>query len=517
MGRRGPRHGTFGSGGGGGPGFRQGGGNNNGAGGSGSRNQAPPPPAPPAKPSIVTERHPPVNGPVPGHASVGSQYILEHQLRQMQRDVGCDPTREDNYRLQGVQLIDSVRQALRLPVKTFATACTYYHKFRLHFKDAEYNYQDAALSALFVACKVEDTIKKSRDLLCAAHNIKNPDKPTTPDDKIFDRQSAVIIGLDRLILQTIGFDFRARHPQKLLVKLIRAVVPSEDDSDFLAVAYPMSIDMYKTFAPIKQTSFTMAIAVIELTARALKKHVDRVRHLTSSGKCKYHSSRACVVETLLDLLDLYTQFSKSTQVGSLFRLDDFINIKIQINQEVADDPGLHRTASYCETCAPDEGDMHGGSMLLTPGSARSPGTAGSLQGTGTGNGGVPAKLNPMKNGETLRFLFDANALRQEKAKVAEYFKEEYTEEMVEVEELMPEPTRGGEGGGIGQQQNSGGSDHHVQSKSSRNHNRHHGSSRRERNNNHIQAGGHGDSGWGPYRRNRNNQDRHKARKSGGHY
>lgn len=40
------------------------------------------------------------------------------------------------------------------------------------------------MAALFVACKVEDTIKKSKEILCAAYNLKNPDKPTTQDDKV---------------------------------------------------------------------------------------------------------------------------------------------------------------------------------------------------------------------------------------------------------------------------------------------------------------------------------------------
>lgn len=69
-------------------------------------------------------------------------------------------------------------------MRTFDTACTYFHKFRLNFRDAEYNYQDAALASLFVACKVEDTIKKSRDILAAAYNVKNPDKPMAADDKV---------------------------------------------------------------------------------------------------------------------------------------------------------------------------------------------------------------------------------------------------------------------------------------------------------------------------------------------
>lgn len=74
----------------------------------------------------------------------------------------------------------------RSPVKTFVTASTYYHKFRMCHRDAEYNYQDAALASLFVACKVEDTIKKSREILCAAHNIKYPDHPLAQDDKVRD-------------------------------------------------------------------------------------------------------------------------------------------------------------------------------------------------------------------------------------------------------------------------------------------------------------------------------------------
>jgi CTD kinase subunit beta len=54
----------------------------------------------------------------------------------------------------------------------------------LDFNDAEYSYHDAALAALLLACKVEDTIKKPKELILAAMNLKNPDKPVTHDDKV---------------------------------------------------------------------------------------------------------------------------------------------------------------------------------------------------------------------------------------------------------------------------------------------------------------------------------------------
>ncbi len=72
------------------------------------------------------------------------------------------------------------------PVRTFDTAAVYYHRFRLRHREVEYNFQDSAMAALFLACKVEDTIKKSKDILCAAYNLKNPDHQTTPDDKVRD-------------------------------------------------------------------------------------------------------------------------------------------------------------------------------------------------------------------------------------------------------------------------------------------------------------------------------------------
>lgn len=132
-------------------------------------------------------------GPHPGIIKSSNQYTPEDRVRRLLVDNGSDPAREDNNRLQGVQLLDGVRQQLQLPVRTFDTACVYFHRFRLGFRDAEYNYQDAALASLFVACKVEDTIKKSKEILAAAYNVKNPDKPVAPDDKVRRSQNSLSI------------------------------------------------------------------------------------------------------------------------------------------------------------------------------------------------------------------------------------------------------------------------------------------------------------------------------------
>ncbi|POR34028.1 CTD kinase subunit beta [Tolypocladium paradoxum] len=382
---------------------------------------------------------PPRIGPHPGFISSSNQYGSEIKLRRMLKDNGCDPAREDNYRLQGVQLIDNVREHLQLPVRTFDTACTYFHKFRLNFRDSEYNYQDAALASLFVACKVEDTIKKSKDILVAAYSVKNPDKPTAPDDKFFDGPGKVIIGLERLILETVGFDFRTRYPQKLLVKVVRRILGTAAPARaFFATAYAMCIDMYKTFVPVKRTTFAMVLAVVELTARMRGGDdvLARVRRFAASrGK---QCSRDAVTETMLDLLDLYVQHHKATKIGAAFDLATFIDIKIRLNTDL-DAAAAPRYLFHCSRC--DVADPN----PLDPVSAASPAAAGSAW-------PPDASVRRTARGQdgTMRFIFDPEAARVEQQTAGAYFREEYEEYEVEVEEPLPPPhERDGGGGGGG--------------------------------------------------------------------
>ena len=45
--------------------------------------------------------------------------------------------------------------------------------------------KDAAAAALFAACKIEDTLKKSKEILCASYNLKlSPAERLTTDDPV---------------------------------------------------------------------------------------------------------------------------------------------------------------------------------------------------------------------------------------------------------------------------------------------------------------------------------------------
>lgn len=49
--------------------------------------------------------------------------------------------------------------------------------------------KDAAAAALFTACKIEDTLKKSRDIVCAAYNLKLPPSEQVSADDLVSRSS----------------------------------------------------------------------------------------------------------------------------------------------------------------------------------------------------------------------------------------------------------------------------------------------------------------------------------------
>lgn len=190
--------------------------------------------------------------------------------------------------------------------------------------------------------------------------------------------------------------------------------------------------MYKSFAPIKQTTFTTVMAVVELTSLITGQHSAKIRNLDLA---QWHTNRGCVVETMLDLLDLYAHFHKSTKVGSRFPLDKFIEVKIALNKEVETNKRLHRYETWCDRCEAEVRDIH----PITPGSATSPATNTSFPPTAASStNSNTAKRSVRSTDATMRFVFDEDEARRELDAVQDFFREDFEEYEVEVEEKIPE-------------------------------------------------------------------------------
>jgi CTD kinase subunit beta len=233
------------------------------------------------------------------------------------------------------------------------------------------------------------------------------------------------------MFESSGFDFRSRYPHKALMKYAQAIGIEKDVG---ALAFNMMMDLYKTFAPLKQTSSTMSFACIKLATLVQEKQQDVVLDLK-----KYFTTEEEVMETILDLLDLYTHFQKSSIVGSQHLIEKFIQLRIKLNQDM-NDAGLPR---YTNMLEPLKNGFK--SKVKTPKTPITPASPAETRINGR-DVNSPATLSPRSSGSgrrgmgargqdgTVRFMQDAVKAKQEKEIVSEFFKEEFEEYEVEVEE-----------------------------------------------------------------------------------
>ncbi|KAI4258406.1 MAG: hypothetical protein L6R42_005126 [Xanthoria sp. 1 TBL-2021] len=200
----------------------------------------------------------------------------------------------------------------------------------------------------------------------------------------------------------------------------------------------MSLDMYRTFAPLKQTTPTMAIACVELAGRVLGKPVTELE----SGKDykQWKITRQEVMETLLDLVDLYTHHRSSTIVGQDHALEEFISIRIALNQEASAEKLARFTQSNREKAMTNGATTNGVKEkkdpkgLASPRSIASPKDIKSPQPIGlTSVTGTPVQGKPGLKEGTVRFMLDPERARDEKHTVADFFKMDEEEYEVVVE------------------------------------------------------------------------------------
>ena len=393
-------------------------------------------------------------GPHPSNIRVSAQYVsqnaIEKKLRppssQGEFDVqerSIAEAREDTMRLQGCTWIDNVRRALQLPIRTYTTACVYYHKFRLAhpgiLNGMEYgnSWADACAASLLTSCKTEDTLKKSRDILAAAHNLKaNTHDQVGSDDAMFDAPSRSVIGLERLVLESGGFDFRSKYPHKLLMKMLRQMPEGADNEreKVAHVAWSALTDLYRTFAPLKQTAATLAIASAELAAHLVvssdPNNVSAIRdQLQQYNIGKFSTSREEIMETILDALDMYTQHTASTILGAKYSLDDFLRIRLAFNKE-CNEKNLPRHTVYQTT---NDSTIHVSNGHPTPISPPQPGSQ-TQQSTSS-------QQTPEGSG-TQRFVLNPQLAAEEKVEVQKYFVEEWEEYEEEVETPTARPADG---------------------------------------------------------------------------
>jgi CTD kinase subunit beta len=390
-------------------------------------------------------------GPHPSFIRVSAQYQSQAAVDTKLQQAGGDhnerslaEAKEASLRLQGVQWIDVVRRALQLPIRTYTTAVIYYHKFRLahppgtHTGD-NYLWNDAAAASLLVACKMEDTLKKSRDILAASFNLKatSAHDHLPSDDPTFEVQSRAVIGLERMVLEASTFDFRSRGPHHMLAKIAKTLGHGEEVKAVYNLAWVALTDLYRTFAPLKQTSVTLALSMLELAARLLNAE-NVLLAIDSYDLTKVETTRDETMETILDSLDLYIQHTAASMLGTQYSLDDFLRLRLALKKE-CDSNSIPRHCAAPAQAPPAQvlpaSKVQNGHP--TPVSPPQNGTATTQV--------LPAPIRlehrPPVSGGTLRFMLNPQLAHDERKQVEDFFIEEWEEYEEEIEVPLPRTER----------------------------------------------------------------------------
>ncbi|KAG8907715.1 hypothetical protein FRB99_002511 [Tulasnella sp. 403] len=181
-------------------------------------------------------------------------------------------SQEERARQQAMSFIDVVGTQLGFPRKTVATAQTFYHRFHLFFPLKDFMYWEVSMACLYVSTKLHDTLKKPRDILMVQYAIRFPELAAKVkvvggevdmDHSVVENDRKRMIGIERLVLETICFNFNTRMPFSFVIKLGKELGATKE---LIKLAWHLAVDSHRTLVPLMYPPHTIALACVYLAA-----------------------------------------------------------------------------------------------------------------------------------------------------------------------------------------------------------------------------------------------------------
>ncbi|KAJ3341347.1 RNA polymerase II C-terminal domain kinase beta subunit [Gonapodya sp. JEL0774] len=177
---------------------------------------------------------------------------------------------ESSIRKYAMDSIEKLARRLRLPWRTHATAKTIWNRFYASHPLTlnEVSPLDVAQVCLFVACKIEETMKKMKEIILEFGKMEGREF----DENDADRLKPQYVNLERVVLETLGFDFRIFHPQKFVVKFCARLAdqysdPIYDWESIARMAWLIGSESYKSPASLIYPAHVIACSCIALSTR----------------------------------------------------------------------------------------------------------------------------------------------------------------------------------------------------------------------------------------------------------
>jgi CTD kinase subunit beta len=286
--------------------------------------------------------HTPNEKPFPSMIKLTRPFLSLSQIEALENASGVKGPSATQMRVQAFNLVLSVAENFKLPMKTIATTMYLFLKNMLHNQTSKTPINDIVIACMMVASKIEDTPKKAKELIPFVYSIKHINLSSTQVEEV----KSQVLGLERQILETLGFDFRITHPHSYVIKLSKSLGLSQKTA---SMAWKMATDLCMTQVSMKAPAHSAALACVLLAERLqagqrLEEGVrDHHRHIVSTRSIDDRDIRALcrakdVNIALLDLLDFYIHYLNFSQLGKqIHEVSKFMTIRISVNQELSKD------------------------------------------------------------------------------------------------------------------------------------------------------------------------------------
>lgn len=229
------------------------------------------------------------------------------------------------------KFIQDSGRALRVPQLTISVAIKFFQRFYMLESMLAHKPPLVAAACLFLSCKVQETLKRLRDVIYWTVKMRTRDTEDYPDgmdvtdvSPSYNDEKNSILDKEREVLRVLNFDLNVDHPYRHLWELTRSYLGSSDDQRLVTqAAWNFLNDSFRTYMHARYDPREIATAAFFLSAKLHRIELpDGTKHDPKTGKrlLAWHElfrSDVYRVETICNMmLDLYDA-DDSTEAAEL--------------------------------------------------------------------------------------------------------------------------------------------------------------------------------------------------------
>ncbi|EFJ47579.1 L type cyclin [Volvox carteri f. nagariensis] len=208
------------------------------------------------------------------YTALDNFYLTDEELANSpSRKHDIDEETETTLRIFGCELIQEAGILLKCPQAVMATGQVLFQRFFCRKSMREFNVRRMACACLFLATKLEENHRRTRDILMVFDRInKRRDGSKSmplliPETKEYDVMKERVITYERILLKTFGFIIHAVHPHKYVNSFVHSL---DGSGELQQLAWNMLNDSLRTTLCVRFKAHVVAAGAIYLAARRLQ-------------------------------------------------------------------------------------------------------------------------------------------------------------------------------------------------------------------------------------------------------